>query len=361
MPETRDKLVTALTAEWSRLGAELVLLSQAVADRLKINVTDLQCLALLMSTGPMTAGQVADATGLTTGAITGVIDRLEKAGLATRADDPADRRRVIVRAAPDAALAASDPETSAALAALAAATAEAYDDYSDRELQLVVDALRRAHPILLEHVSQLRRQPAVRHALDAPRAGASEGTLFLTAGFGKITVDADPSMSELYRADIEGTPPIIEVDGGRISVKPRRGPLFGWGARKLRLTLSGAIPWDIEVDQGAYAFTADVRALTLRSFTVDGGAARVDLIVGQPSGVVPITIGGGANLLRIRRPRDVPVEVRVKGGASRVTVDGRELGPARNLEWSSPAASTDTARYVIEIRGGASRVDVEPV
>src|SRR5262249_21535723 len=94
----RDELVAGLTREWTRLGAELVLLARGVADRLKINITDLQCLAVVVSGGPMPAGQIAEAAGLTTGAITGVLDRLEKAGLVQRESDPADRRRVIVRA-----------------------------------------------------------------------------------------------------------------------------------------------------------------------------------------------------------------------------------------------------------------------
>jgi len=361
MSTTREDLIATLVGEWNRLGAELVLFSQSVADRLKINVTDLQCLTVVMSAGPMTAGQIAEATGLTTGAITGVVDRLEKAGLVKREDDPADRRRVVVRALPGDILGASDPAVSTAFARLAAAVTDQYEGYSDRELQLVVDALARAHPILLEQVSQLRQQAPVHHDLDAPLAGATVGRLQFASGAGSTTIDADATMTELYRAHVEGTPPQIEVDGGNVTVRPRRFPLFGWGHRSLGLTLSGAIPWDVEIAQGAYRLDAKLATLQLRSFTINGGASRIDLAVGRPSGAVPITIYGGVSRVTVTRPRGVPVEMRIRGGASRASVDGHQLGPAGgNVVWQSPGISEGADRYVIEILGGVSRLSVEP-
>jgi DNA-binding MarR family transcriptional regulator len=362
MSTAREELIASLVGEWNRLGAELVLFSQSVADRLKINVTDLQCLTVVMSAGPMTAGQIAEATGLTTGAITGVVDRLEKAGLVKREGDPADRRRVVVRALPGDVLAASDPAVSSAFARLTAATTEQYEGYSDRELQLVVDALARAHPVLLEQVAQLRQQSPVQHELDAPRSGAKVGRLHLMSGAGNTTIDADATMAELYRAHVEGTPPQIEVDGGNVTVRPRRFPLFGWGHRSLRLTLSGAIPWDIEIAQGAYRLNADLTGLQLRSFADKGGASRVDLAVGRPSGAVPITITGGVSNVTMRRPRGVPVEIRIKGGVSRTSVDGHRLGPAGgNVVWTTPGMPDGADRYVIEVVGGVSRLTVQSV
>src|SRR5207248_10209509 len=62
-----------------------------------MTVTDMQVMDILDSTGPTTAGQLADLTGLTTGAITGMLNRLEEAGLVRRERDPNDGRRVIVR------------------------------------------------------------------------------------------------------------------------------------------------------------------------------------------------------------------------------------------------------------------------
>jgi DNA-binding MarR family transcriptional regulator len=88
-------------AKWDVLGRQLgaytVGFANAVAERIGINRTDYECLDLLDAHGgSLTAGQIADLTGLTSGAVTGVIDRLERARLAKRVSDPTDRRRVIV-------------------------------------------------------------------------------------------------------------------------------------------------------------------------------------------------------------------------------------------------------------------------
>jgi MarR family transcriptional regulator, organic hydroperoxide resistance regulator len=73
----------------------------AIADRMGLTVTDAECLDFLMDNGSATAGELARQTNLTTGAITGMIRRLENAGYVTSQRDPADRRRVIVRLIPE--------------------------------------------------------------------------------------------------------------------------------------------------------------------------------------------------------------------------------------------------------------------
>src|SRR5260370_27482734 len=74
-----------------------VVYNHQVAEQTGLNLTDLQCLGLLQLHGPMIAGALARSTGLTTSAITAVIDRLERSGYASRQHDTADRRRVLVR------------------------------------------------------------------------------------------------------------------------------------------------------------------------------------------------------------------------------------------------------------------------
>jgi DNA-binding MarR family transcriptional regulator len=75
---------------------------ERVAARFKLSRTDMRCLDLLGRMGPMTAGQLADETGLTTGAVTFLLDRLEGAGMVTRRRDLDDRRRVWVELVPSA-------------------------------------------------------------------------------------------------------------------------------------------------------------------------------------------------------------------------------------------------------------------
>src|SRR5215470_16181872 len=96
----RAELVRQLGHEARVSTLWTVLLHNAIASRSGINVTDMQCINLLQLRGPMTPGQLADAMFLTTGgAITAVIDRLEKAGMVRRHRDDEDRRRVLVEAA----------------------------------------------------------------------------------------------------------------------------------------------------------------------------------------------------------------------------------------------------------------------
>ena len=78
------------------MSTETIMFHQSVADVLGLHITDHKCLDLIRQYGAMPAGRVAELTGLTTGAVTGIIDRLEKAGYVRRANDPKDRRRTIV-------------------------------------------------------------------------------------------------------------------------------------------------------------------------------------------------------------------------------------------------------------------------
>ncbi len=81
--------------------AAVVLFHEAVGRALGLGAADRKCLDVLDRLGPVTAGQIATETGLTTGAITGMIDRLERAGYVERRPNPGDRRSVLVALRPD--------------------------------------------------------------------------------------------------------------------------------------------------------------------------------------------------------------------------------------------------------------------
>src|SRR6516164_2366733 len=92
----RVELLASLNQAGRQLSTATIMFHQAIADRIGLHPTDLKCADILFVKGPLTAGELAELTGLTTGAITGVIDRLEGAGFARREEDRYDRRRVIV-------------------------------------------------------------------------------------------------------------------------------------------------------------------------------------------------------------------------------------------------------------------------
>jgi DNA-binding MarR family transcriptional regulator len=76
--------------------------NEGLAKKLELSRTDMRCLDLIGRDGPLTAGRLAEASGLTTGAVTFILDRLEGAGLVMRRRDTEDRRRVWVEIVPEA-------------------------------------------------------------------------------------------------------------------------------------------------------------------------------------------------------------------------------------------------------------------
>ncbi len=82
-------------------SALTVMFHTKVAAQMGLSATDEKCLDLaLRADGPLTAGRIAELSGLSTGAVTGVIDRLERAGYVRRVRDPHDRRKVLVEVTP---------------------------------------------------------------------------------------------------------------------------------------------------------------------------------------------------------------------------------------------------------------------
>src|SRR5580698_5169113 len=90
----------SLVIEIRKFIASAIFFNQKVAERFHLNLTDTQCLNLLELSGSATPGQLATRTGLTTGGVTVVLDRLEKAGFVKREPNPNDRRSLIVRTLP---------------------------------------------------------------------------------------------------------------------------------------------------------------------------------------------------------------------------------------------------------------------
>ena len=93
---SREEIIQAIIQKRREMSTETIVFHQNVADVLGLYITDHKCLDLIRQYGAMPAGRLAEMTGLTTGAVTGIIDRLEKVGYVRRANDPKDRRRTII-------------------------------------------------------------------------------------------------------------------------------------------------------------------------------------------------------------------------------------------------------------------------
>ncbi|GAA1262567.1 hypothetical protein Psi02_75050 [Planotetraspora silvatica] len=147
----RDAVLRDVHEGLRSFTAYAVLLSHAVAERLGLSATDSRCVDLLDRHGPITAGRLAELTGLTTGAVTGIVDRLERAHFVRREKDPADRRRVILRLVPE-----RESEAFADLASMTGRVDEILARYDDRELAAIADFLRRSGTGTAEEIARLR-------------------------------------------------------------------------------------------------------------------------------------------------------------------------------------------------------------
>lgn len=98
--ESREELIKEVMSAGRNQSRTSAMFQQAIADKVGLYVTDVECIDFLMQEGPVTAGRLADITGLTSGAMTAAIDRLEKSGYVERQADPNDRRKVIIKLVP---------------------------------------------------------------------------------------------------------------------------------------------------------------------------------------------------------------------------------------------------------------------
>ena len=127
---------------------------QTVAVRFGLSESDVEALEVLIDTGAATAGRLSELMGLTTGAVTRVIDRLEQAGYVRRVPDPADRRRVIVEPVPEK-LAAVE----ATMARFGEKSATEMGRYSEAELAVINDFLTRMADVTRDEANALRDDP----------------------------------------------------------------------------------------------------------------------------------------------------------------------------------------------------------
>lgn len=141
-----------LTQQMRAIGSRSILYQQSVIKRLNISGNDFISIDLLNELGPMTAGELSKKTGLSTGTITALIDRLEKIGYARREKDPKDRRRVIIVPTYE-----EKDEIKTSYESLNERMLQLAANYSDDECQLINDFLGQAIDVL-DHELQTDQQ-----------------------------------------------------------------------------------------------------------------------------------------------------------------------------------------------------------
>src|SRR5688572_4875264 len=148
-PSSRRALVFALLD----FAADINAVGQAASTQIGINQTDLICLNMLFRQGPMSAGQLASAIGLTSGATTTAIDRLQRAGYVQRRADPTDRRRVLVVASE-----AGARQAFALFDGLLDTLAGLASTYTDEQLTALLDLIHELREVISGYATALRER-----------------------------------------------------------------------------------------------------------------------------------------------------------------------------------------------------------
>src|SRR3989440_915237 len=227
--ETRADLLGELARELRQFTGLSASWLRAAAARRGMTVTDLQVMDVLESTGPSTAGQLADLTGLTTGAITGMLNRLEEAGLVRRERDKSDGRRVIVRLERGK----DERHTIGPIVdSLGKAWDELASDYDDEQMAFLLEFLKRSNALSRKEIIRLQEAPSSEGEIfSAPLLDLSSGRLVVSSGISRLTLRTSEGMAELYQARFEGPMPDVKAKDGVVTLRyPRR--LLGLGGKQ---------------------------------------------------------------------------------------------------------------------------------
>lgn len=139
-----------------KMGAQSVIASRTIADRFGMHMTDLEVLDLIFLRGAVSAGELAEATGLTSGSVTALIDRLARAGYVERCDDPSDRRKVLVRICHGAIEPIKATYTSMQKRMFAL-----WSTFEPRDLEVVIDFITRSTALHADCCKEIQQQAAI--------------------------------------------------------------------------------------------------------------------------------------------------------------------------------------------------------
>ena len=365
-----------------RQAIRTIAFDDALADRLGLNATDFRCLEVAIAEPGLTPSRLAERAGLTSGAVTGVVDRLERAGYVARKQDPGDRRSVTITPVPsrvEEVVEALTPLTDAVDGLLAAC--------SPPEQEAISRFLDQAGRVVETETARLRastRGGFVGNRFSAPLGDATRGRLRFTSGAPRLSVNIAPlgpranariiaetsasrlefqgaaPADDLVLATFDGPRPDVRATGGVVTIRYRRGATAAFSTRTARIALNGSIPWTIELEGGITDLTGTLEAVSLERVEVDGGANHVQLDLPRPRGTATVRIAGVVSSARFRRPTGIPVALRMAGGVSHLRIDGgRREQVSGQRRYVGPGFADSPDRYELEVLGGVSDLTVE--
>jgi hypothetical protein len=154
----------------------------------------------------------------------------------------------------------------------------------------------------------------------------------------------------------------VKLQDGKVTLRYARMNPLEWGKHAGTVGLNPAIPWSIALRGGASRVVVDARRLSLKQLSVGGGANQLEVYLPEPIGTVPVCVEGGLSRVQMRHPEAAPVQLRIHGGANRLEFDGQRFGAVGgDARLASPGWELATDRYDVELRGGASRLEIVPI
>lgn len=151
--KSQKKLQSELSEAIQRAGTLKVLHTNAVASRIGLSATEFEAMDIISRYQPMTAGKLAQYCGLTTGAITGLVDRLERAGFVERERDSQDRRRVYIKPIENAE---RSQKVRQLYTPIAAAFLTLTSQYTPEQTQLLINMHNQLNEVTERAIGELR-------------------------------------------------------------------------------------------------------------------------------------------------------------------------------------------------------------
>jgi len=213
----------------------------------------------------------------------------------------------------------------------------------------------------------LAPNPATAHSVESSaKVGTLErASLEIDVGSARISIDGAVTEGELYQAHIEyaGPKPDINLNRstGKLEISQGNTSFGVFRSRQfvLDLHLNPSLPWSIVSNSGSATDTFQLAHVNVRSIELNTGASREDITLGKPSGIVPITVNGGALTVHLHRPAGTAASVRVSGGAITLDADSQHHRGIGSQSWQSAGYEGATDAYRVEINGGACTVGID--
>lgn len=342
-----------LDAAFCSVACQSALLVQAAAERLGMAVTDIACLSILLEDGPATPGHLAARLGVTSGAVTGIVDRLAAQGRVRRTPDPSDRRRAIVV-----------PVTgrSADVTRLLSPCSTA-EDRPGAGTRLPSGTLRE---LLLEARDMAAERLEALRSIGDEESLSADGVTTVARGtitaarlkLGGLSAGSQITVGDtgaaLCKVSGAGGGAQVKLRGTTLSIRVRQVP----GAGSSVVELSDAVEWTMEMSGGTHEGTIDLRGAKLAGISMSGGTSRLEVLLPEPSRVVPVRVSGGTSHLALRRPPGVAVALRLRGGASDVVMDGSEVARVGGSARVGAQLGSGERGYEVDVSGGSSHLEI---